>query len=81
MFYARIPQLLPIYASLVLNHFEIGVRSASTLGLVGAGGIGAVLVFAIQARRWGRVSMILLTVIVTVFLLDVLTGLIRKRLR
>ena len=41
MFYARIPQLLPIYASLVLNHFEIGVRSASTLGLVGAGGIGA----------------------------------------
>lgn len=81
MFYARIPQLLPIYASLILNHFEIGVRSASTLGLVGAGGIGAILVFAIQARRWGRVSMILLTVIVTVFLLDLLTGYIRKRLR
>lgn len=81
MFYARIPQLLPIYASLVLNHFEIGVRSASTLGLVGAGGIGAVLVFAIQARRWGRVSIILLTVIATVFLLDVLTGIIRKKLR
>lgn len=81
MFYARIPQLLPIYASLVLNHFEIGVRSASTLGLVGAGGIGAILVFAIQARRWGRVSIILLTVIVTVFLLDLLTGYIREKLR
>lgn len=81
MFYARIPQLLPIYASLILNHFEIGVRSASTLGLVGAGGIGAMLVFAIQARRWGRVSIILLTVIVTVFLLDLITGIIRKKLR
>jgi len=81
MFYARIPQLLPIYASLILNHFEIGVRSASTLGLVGAGGIGAILIFAIQARRWGRVSMILLTVIVTVFLLDLLTGIIREKLR
>ena len=81
MFYARIPQLLPIYASLVLNHFEIGVRSASTLGLVGAGGIGAILVFAIQARRWGRVSIILLTVIVTVFLLDLLTGIIREKLK
>lgn len=81
MFYARIPQLMPIYTSLVLNHFEIGVRSASTLGLVGAGGIGATLVFAIQARRWGRVSIILLTVIVTVFLLDILTGYIRKKLR
>lgn len=81
MFFARIPQLLPIYASLVLNHFEIGVRSASTLGLVGAGGIGAMLVFAIQARRWGRVSIILLSVIATVFLLDLLTGYIREKLR
>ena len=34
---------------LVLNHFEIAVRSASTLGLVGAGGTGATLIFAIQA--------------------------------
>lgn len=81
MFYARIPQLLPLYASLVLNHFEIAVRSASTLGLVGAGGIGATLIFAIQACRWPRVGIILLTVVVTVFLLDQLTGVIRKRLR
>lgn len=81
MFYARIPQLMPIYASLVLNHFEIGVRSASTLGLVGAGGIGAALIFAIQARKWSRVGIILLVIIVTVFLLDLLTGYIRKKLR
>lgn len=81
MFFARLPQLLPAYASLILNHFEIAVRSASTLGLVGAGGIGATLIFAIQACRWPRVSIILLTVIVTVFLLDALTGWIRKKLR
>ena len=81
MFFARIPQLMPLYASLVLNHFEIAVRSASTLGLVGAGGIGATLIFAIQAARWPRVSIILLTVIVTVFLLDLLTGWVRKKLR
>ncbi|MBQ8092667.1 MAG: phosphonate ABC transporter, permease protein PhnE [Clostridia bacterium] len=81
MFYARIPQLMPIYASLALNHFEIAVRSASTLGLVGAGGIGATLIFAIQAARWPRVSIILLTVIVTVFLLDLLTSWIRKKLQ
>ena len=81
MFYARLPQLMPIYASLVLNHFEIAVRSASTLGLVGAGGIGATLIFAIQACRWSRVGIILLTVIATVFLLDMLTGWVRKKLR
>lgn len=81
MFYARVPQLMPIYSSLSLNHFEIAVRSASTLGLVGAGGIGAPLIFAIQARNWDQVSIILLGVILTVFLLDLLTGYIRKKLR
>lgn len=80
-FYARLPQLLPIDASLVLNHFEIGVRSASTLGLVGAGGIGAPLIFAIQARSWDKVGIILLSVVVTVYLLDIFTGWVRKKLR
>lgn len=80
-FYARLPQLSPIYVSLILNHFEIGVRSASTLGLVGAGGIGAPLIFAIQARSWDKVGIILLAVIVTVYLLDIFTGWVRKKLR
>lgn len=81
LFFARAPQLMPIYSSLSLNHFEIAVRSASTLGLVGAGGIGAPLIFAIQARSWDKVSMILIGVIVTVFVLDLITEIIRKKLR
>lgn len=81
MFFGRIPQLMPIYSSLSLNHFEIAVRSASTLGVVGAGGIGAPLIFAIQARSWDKVSIILIGVIVTVFIIDTLTGVIRKKLR
>ena len=81
MFYARIPQLMPLCASIVLNHFEISVRSASTLGMVGAGGIGATLIFAIQACRWSRVSIILLSIIVTVFIVDIVSGQIRKMLR
>lgn len=80
-FYARVPQLMPIYSSLSLNHFEIAVRSASTLGLVGAGGIGAPMIFAIQARNWDKVSIILLGVIAAVFAIDMLAGVIRKRLR
>ncbi|KAA9218464.1 MULTISPECIES: phosphonate ABC transporter, permease protein PhnE [Aerococcus] len=81
LFYARIPQVLPMCGSLVLNHFEIAVRSASTLGLVGAGGIGAPLIFAIQARNWPTVSIILIGVIITVYLIDQLAGMIRNRLR
>lgn len=81
LFFARVPQLMPIYSSLSLNHFEIAVRSASTLGLVGAGGIGAPLIFAIQARSWDKVSIILIGVMITVFILDMITGMIRKKLR
>ncbi|WP_394522627.1 phosphonate ABC transporter, permease protein PhnE [Lacrimispora sp. JR3] len=80
-FFARVPQLMPIYSSLSLNHFEIAVRSASTLGLVGAGGIGAPLIFAIQARSWDKVSILLIGVMITVFILDMITGMIRKKLR
>lgn len=73
--------IMPIYSSLSLNHFEIAVRSATTLGLVGAGGIGAPLIFAIQTRSWGKVSIILLGVMSTVFILDIITGILRRKLR
>ena len=81
IFFVRVPYLLPIYSSLALNHFEIAVRSAATLGLVGAGGIGAPLIFAIQTRSWSKVSIILIGVVITVFILDQITGIIRKKLR
>lgn len=81
MFFVRVLYLMPIYSSFALNHFEIAVRSAATLGLVGAGGIGAPLIFAIQTRTWSKVSIILIGVVITVFALDQITGIIRKKLR
>ena len=48
---------------------------------MGAGGIGAPLVFAIQARNWDKVSVILMGVIVAVFAIDSLAGFIRKKLK
>ncbi|KAE8129154.1 MULTISPECIES: phosphonate ABC transporter, permease protein PhnE [Bifidobacterium] len=78
--FGRIPLLAPIFASLSLNHFEIAVRSAATLGLVGAGGIGAPLIFAIQSRQWNRVSILLLGIIVVVAAIDAGTGWLRKKL-
>lgn len=44
--YAVLPQLLPAFASAVLYRFDVNIREASVLGLVGAGGIGAPLIFA-----------------------------------
>jgi phosphonate transport system permease protein len=81
LFYARMPGLTPTFISFSLNHFEIAVRSAATLGLVGAGGIGAPIIFAMQSRSWDKVGIILLGIIITVLVIDYLTGWLRKKLQ
>lgn len=77
---ATIPAVLPAFMNYTLYRFEIAVRSASILGIVGAGGIGAPLIFALQTRNWSRVGIILLGIIVMVTVIDYLSGQIRKRL-
>ncbi|QAA30236.1 phosphonate ABC transporter, permease protein PhnE [Clostridium manihotivorum] len=78
--YAIIPQVLPEFASYSLYRFEINVRSATILGIIGAGGIGTPLIFALEARQWSRVGIILLGIIVMVTAIDFISGNIRKRL-
>lgn len=78
--YAILPQVIPLWTSYIFNHMEINVRSATVLGLVGAGGIGAPVIFALQARNWSRVGIILLAVIIIVLTIDALSTQIRKRL-
>jgi len=81
LFYAYLPQIIPAFLSLGLNRFEISVRSATILGVVGAGGIGTPMLFAIAARGWNRVGIILLGIMVTITLIDWLSGLLRKKLQ
>ncbi|WP_248930114.1 phosphonate ABC transporter, permease protein PhnE [Paenibacillus hamazuiensis] len=80
LWFAVIPQVLPEFLSFTLYRFEINVRSASILGMIGAGGIGTPLVFALEARGWSRVGIILLGIIVLVTIIDLISGYIRKRL-
>ncbi|MDT8717199.1 phosphonate ABC transporter, permease protein PhnE [Clostridium sp. 19966] len=80
LWFAVIPQILPEFASLTLYRFDINVRSASILGLIGAGGIGTPLIFALNARGWSRVGIILLGIIITVIIIEFLSSAIRKRL-
>lgn len=80
VWYAVIPQVLPEFASYAIYRFEINSRAAAVLGVVGAGGIGAPLIFAIQGRAWGRVGIILMGIIVVVSVIDVLSSWLRKKL-
>ena len=80
MRFAVLPQVSAGYASYALLRFEINVREASVMGFVGAGGIGQELVVAIRKFYYSDVSAILLTIIVTVFIIDISTGWLRGRL-
>ena len=80
LFRAVLPQVAPEFLSYTLFRFEINVRAASTLGLVGAGGIGAPLIFAIRNRDWSKVSIILYALVITVTIIDIISSSIRKKL-
>ncbi|KQL18469.1 phosphonate ABC transporter, permease protein PhnE [Cytobacillus solani] len=80
IWFAILPQVMPGFLSYTLYRFEINVRSAAILGIIGAGGIGTPLIFALSSRDWDRVGIILLGIIVMVTLIDLLSGYIRKRI-
>ncbi|WP_100406382.1 phosphonate ABC transporter, permease protein PhnE [Bacillus solitudinis] len=80
LWFALIPQILPSYVSFILYRFEINVRAATILGVIGAGGIGTPLIFALSVRDWERVGIILLGVIMMVAIIDIISGKARERL-
>ncbi len=80
MRFAILPQVVAGYASYALLRFEINVREASVMGFVGAGGIGQELVVAIRKFYYSDVSAILVTIIITVFVIDIGTGWLRAQL-
>ena len=77
--FAVIPQTLPHFVSMALYRFESDVRSASILGFVGAGGIGFYLFDKMRAFENADVCTIIIVIVVTVWLLDKLSAVIRRR--
>ncbi len=74
-----LPQVLPVLLSHVLYFFESNTRSASILGVVGAGGIGLQLAERIRLDDWQEVAFIILLILVTVAVIDLVSGWLRRR--
>lgn len=77
--YGLLPQVNPVILSILLYNFESNVRSSTILGIVGAGGIGFLLSDRISAYRWDEAWSIIFLIIVMVYLIDWLSGRIRRR--
>jgi len=80
LFYAVIPQIIPEFLSYAIYRFEVNVRASSILGIVGAGGIGTMIIFASSNRNWNEMGMILLAIIVVVTIIDLASARIRKKI-
>ncbi|TVQ56985.1 MAG: phosphonate ABC transporter, permease protein PhnE [Rhodobacteraceae bacterium] len=60
------PQVLPAFAGISVYRWDINIREATILGLVGAGGIGVQLQASVNSLAWGQVSVIFMAILVTV---------------
>jgi len=68
--FGLIPQVFPLIASQVLYYFESNTRSATIIGIVGAGGIGLHLTEQIRVLEWDKVSFLVLMILVAVAAID-----------
>ena len=76
--YGIIPQVIPLWISYSLYRFEANVRSASVIGMVGAGGIGMLLWDAIRSFNYAKTAAIVLVIVVVVSVLDFASSRIRR---
>ena len=75
-----VPQVLPVLISQTLYYFESNTRSATIIGIVGAGGIGLYLAETIRTYEWDQVAFIILMILATVAVIDVISSRLRLAL-
>ena len=75
-----LPQVLPEIVAFWLYRFEINIRAAAILGVVGAGGIGTVVQETINYRRYDKAGVAIIVVVVATVLVDAASGWVRRRI-
>ena len=78
--YGVIPQLTASFISTTIYRFDINLKDATTLGIVGAGGIGASLVQCLNSRRWAMVGAFVWGLMVLVLIIELVSTRIRRKL-
>ncbi len=78
--YGVIPQLTASFISTTIYRFDINLKDATTLGIVGAGGIGASLVQCLNSRRWAMVGSFVWGLMVLVLIIELVSTRIRRKL-
>lgn len=75
-----IPQVIPLWSSFTLYRFETNVRSATVLGIIGAGGIGHSLYENIRSFQYAETAAIIIIVVASVMIIDIVSSRLRAML-
>jgi phosphonate transport system permease protein len=78
--YAVVPQILPEFVTLCLYRWELNFRSATILGIVGAGGIGFELITSMRLFKYEDMTTILIVVLVMVSIVDYISSFVRSKI-
>ncbi len=76
--FALMPQIMPVIVGQILYFFESNTRSATIIGVVGAGGIGLHLYEEIRTLEWQLVCFIVIMILVTVAIIDQISSRLRQ---
>lgn len=76
--YGVIPQVMPLWISFSLYRFESNVRSATVLGIVGAGGIGVLLWELIRSFAYAETAAVLIIIVISVTVIDMISQFLRR---
>lgn len=75
--WAIVPQIMPAFAGITVFRWDINIREATVLGLVGAGGIGMQLQASINVLAWPQVTTIFVLILGTVVVSEWLSARVR----
>jgi phosphonate transport system permease protein len=81
IWYAVVPQILLPYISFTIYRWDINVRMATIIGLVGGGGIGTLLIQYQGQAMWQEVGCIILVIAVVVWLMDQASAVFRAAIK
>lgn len=76
--FGLIPQVMPLWTSFTLYRFETNVRSATVLGIIGAGGIGQTIYENIRSFHYSETAAIVIIIVVSVMIIDLVSAQLRR---
>lgn len=83
--YGVVPQIIPSYLAFTLYRWDINVRMATVIALVGGGGLGRIMFFYKNQvgklpDAWNQVGAVILVIVAVVWALDYISGRVREKI-